>query len=175
MAIIKNDILTFFNKVINNSVFPEIAAVTIPTAPRVFYLGARFTTPTATEDNNWTNLKEKILAITPAVSTTYPAWVIRDSASDGTIASFGTDTVASLAAIGIYAYSQKDWLDLIATKTAPTLKTNGTNNTSQSVLNLIAGANVILVSDGAGGVTIAGMNVFQVLFNDDGSTGVYVA
>ena len=37
----------------------------------------------------------------------------------------------------------------------PTLETNGVANTLQSLLNLIAGANVTLTADGAGGVTIA--------------------
>ena len=36
-----------------------------------------------------------------------------------------------------------------------TLKTNGTNNGSQSVLNLKAGSNVTLSDDGSGGITIA--------------------
>ena len=37
----------------------------------------------------------------------------------------------------------------------PTLETNGVANTLQTILNLIAGANVTLTADGAGGVTIA--------------------
>ncbi len=37
----------------------------------------------------------------------------------------------------------------------PTLETNGVVNTLQSLLNLIAGTNVTLTADGAGGVTIA--------------------
>lgn len=36
-----------------------------------------------------------------------------------------------------------------------TLKTNGTSNTVQSILNLISGTNVTLTSDGSGGITIA--------------------
>lgn len=36
-----------------------------------------------------------------------------------------------------------------------TLKTNGTNNGSQVILNLIGGSNVTLTDDGVGGITIA--------------------
>jgi hypothetical protein len=117
-----------------------IAAVTIPTASRIFYLGARFTEPTANEDNSWTNLKAKILAITPTVSTTYPVWVIRDSASDGTLASLGTDTPASLAALGIYAYTQKDWIDLISKSSGIYCIDAGTANAISITLPFTVGA-----------------------------------
>jgi len=39
--------------------------------------------------------------------------------------------------------------------TSPTLQTNGTNNTVQNKLNLVAGSNVTLTADGSGDVTIA--------------------
>lgn len=39
--------------------------------------------------------------------------------------------------------------------TSPLLETNGTKNATQTILNLIAGSNITLTADGAGGVTIA--------------------
>jgi hypothetical protein len=91
------------------TVSEAIAAVTVPTAPRVFRLGSRFTTPNFNEDSNWTRLKANIMSLDPVI----PAYVVRDPEASGW-ASLGTDTPASLAALGIYAYTQKDWLDLIS-------------------------------------------------------------
>jgi hypothetical protein len=56
-----------------------------------------------------------------------------------------------------------------------TLKTNGVNNGSQSILNLKAGSNVTLADDGAGGVTISSTGGGGAVTSVFGRTGVVVA
>jgi hypothetical protein len=47
------------------------------------------------------------------------------------------------------------WWALIAAGETLNIQTNGTNNTTQSLLNLKSGANITITDDGSGGVTIA--------------------
>jgi hypothetical protein len=57
---------------------------------------------------------------------------------------------------------------------SPTLQTNGTNNTVQNKLNLVAGSNVTLTADGSGDVTIAtsgGSTYPTVVYTQQGTNG----
>lgn len=54
-----------------------------------------------------------------------------------------------------------------------TLETNGVVNASQSVENLIAGSNITLTADGAGGTTIAAGSLSQLVLVADGTTDNY--
>lgn len=58
--------------------------------------------------------------------------------------------------VGLGGILQQVYIDqnVGGTASLTLLQTNGVNNTSQTILNLIAGTNVSLVADGAGGVTI---------------------
>ena len=129
--------------------------VTVPIAPRKVFVDAVYTDNAFPYFADWTKAKAAILALTLAPSPTYPVSVYLGSAADGTPISIGTDTPASLAALGIYAYTQKDLLALIGNGGGGALlKTNGTNNTLQTVLNLIAGTGMTLTPDENGGVTL---------------------
>ena len=79
------------------------ASDVIGTPSRVFFYGIPGASNTGKtfDSTHWTECKAAILAESPAVDSTHPIKVFAFVNTDGTKVTFGTDTVASLKALGI--------------------------------------------------------------------------